>query len=234
MSPELIRKDNNYIYPINFCLIEKEEYNYEILELSKIYKTEALPEAKIFFVFDNDLNKEKKNIYFGLINNGENKKNKLFFIYFYLVKNNEFEIEFIVCYYDEERMFKEIKDNIIPNGIEVYLNIMNNNHDNNKEQNPLYDIDLNNIGFYINLNNKEFNNFEISEYSRRLDYIPNTYFYCGIIQCLVNIKPLIDIFLNKKFLIDIKSIENFPITKKLYQIFQYKWLLSNNMKLITH
>ena len=125
-------------------------------------------------------------------------------------------------------MFKEIKDNIIPNGIEVYLNIMNSNHDNNKEQNPLYDIDLNNIGFYINLNNKEINNFEISEYSRRLDYIPNAYFYCGIIQCLVNIKQLREIFLNKQYLIDKKIIENSPITKKLYQIFQYKWNWINN------
>jgi len=125
-------------------------------------------------------------------------------------------------------MFKEIKDNIMPNGIEVYLNIMNNNHENNLEQKSLYDLDLNNIGFYININNKEINNIIITEYSKGLKYIPNTYCYSGIIQCLVNINPLRDIFLNKQYLIDNKFIENSPITKKLYQIFQDKWYWTNN------
>ena len=209
--------------------IKELNINNEILELSRIYKIEAFPEYQILFVCDNNFQKEKKSIYIGLIYNKDIKDNKLFVIYFYLVKNNAFENEFIVNYYNEEMMFKEIKDNILPNGIEVYLNIMRINYENyNLEKKSLYDIDLNNIGFYINLNNKEINNIKITEYSKVLEYFPNTYFYSGIIQCLVNIKPLREIFLNKQFLINNKFIENSPITKKLYKIFQDKWYWTNN------
>ena len=75
---------------------------------------------------------------------------------------------------------------------------MGNNYENNNiEPKTLYDIDLNNIGFYINVNNKEINNINIREYSKGHQYIPNTYFLLGIIQCLINIKPLKEIFLNK-------------------------------------
>jgi len=97
-------------------------------------------------VYDDILKGKQKNIYVGIIDK--------FSIYFYLVKNNEFEIEFIVYYYNEEIRFKEIKDNIIPNGIEVYLNIMDKGHQNNNnniEPKLLYDLDLNNIGFYIKI-----------------------------------------------------------------------------------
>ena len=217
---ELIRKDNNYIYPINFYFIGKEEYSSEILELSNNFKLEALPEYKIFFIYDNNLIKEKKNIYIGLINNKDIKENKLLVTHFYLVNNKEFEIEFIVNYYNEEMMLKEIKDNIMINGIEVYLNIMSSSNEiNNIEKKTLYDIDLNKIGFYINLNKKEINNIKIKEYSKCLEFIPNTYFYFGIIQCLVNIKQLREIFLNKQFLIDKKIIENSSITKKYIKYF---------------
>jgi hypothetical protein len=212
---------NNISYPIDFYFIEKEEYSFEILELLKIFKSEDLPEYKIFFVYDHNLKGKKKNIYVGLINN--------LVIYFYLLKNKSFEIEFIVNYYDEEMMFKEIKDNIIHNGIEVYLNIMGNNHENNNiEPKTLYDIDLNNIGFYINVNNKEINNINIHEYSKGHQFIPNTNFLLGIIQCLINIKPLREIFLNKQVIIDDKLIENSPIIKKLYQIIQERWYWTNN------
>ena len=81
------------------------------------------------------------------------------------------------------------------------------------------------------MNNKEINNIKNREYSKGFEYVPKTYFYCGIIQCLVNIKLLINIFLNKHFLIDNKLIENSPITKKLYQIFQEKWHWTYNIKI---
>ena len=210
MIPKLIAFGiNNIHYPIDFYFIEKEEYSFEIKELSNIFKSETLPEYKIFFVYNNNLDEKQKIIYFGLIYN--------LFIYFYLVKNNAFKIEFIVNYYNEEIMFKEIKDIIIPNGIEVYLNMMSDHQENNNiEQIKLYDLSLNNIGFYININNKEISNIKNHEYSKYLNYIPNTYFYCGIIQCLVNIKALRKIFLNKQLLINKKFIENSPITTKLY------------------
>ena len=213
MEPKLISRGfNNISYPIYFYFIEKEEYSFEIKELSNIFKFEAFPEYKIFLVYDNVLKGKEKNIYVGIIDNLS--------IYFYIIKNNEFEIEFIVNYNNEEIMFKEIKDKIIPNGIEVYLNIMCINHENNNiEKKTLYDIDLNKIGFYINLNKKEINNIKIKEYSKCLEFIPNTYFYFGIIQCLVNIKQLREIFLNKQFLIDKKIIENSSITKKYIKYF---------------
>ena len=213
----------NISYPKDFYFIEKEEYSFVIEELRDTFKSEPLPEYKIFFVYNNNALKGKqKNIYVGIIDN--------LFIYFYLVKKYEFEIEFIVNYNNEEIMFKEIKDNIIPNGFEAYLNIMGSNHEtiSNLIQTKLYDINFKEIGFYINKNNIKINNVQIREYSKCLEYIPKTFFYCGIIQCLVNIKPLKEIFLNKQFLIDNKFIENYPITKKLYQIFQYKWFWSNN------
>ena len=226
ISPKFINTIfHNIYYPIDFYLIDKEEYSFEIKELSNIFKSEALPEYKIFFVYDNNAFKGKqKNIYFVIIDN--------LFIYFYLKKNNEFEIEFIVKYKKEEIMFKEIKNNIISYGIEVYLNIMGNNYENNNiKQKSLYDLDLNKIGFYININNKEINNIKFPEYPKSLEYTPNTYFYCGVIQCLLNIKIFRDIFLNKQFLIESKLIENSLITKKLYQIFQDKWYWANNKEI---
>ena len=213
---------NNISYPIDFYFIEKEDYSFEILELSQIFKSEPLPEYKIFFVYDYNSRGKKKNIYVGLINN--------LIIYFYLVKNKELEIAFVLNYYDEERILKEINDSIMINGIEFYLNMMSNSHENNniEPKTFLYDLDLNNIGFYINLNNKEINNIKMIEYSKGNQYIPYTNFYFGVIQCLVNIKPLREIFLNKQFLIDNKLIENSPITKKLFQIFIDKWCWTNN------
>ena len=152
MVPNIIKNGiKNISYPKDFYFIEKKEYSSEILELVKIFQSEALPEYKIFFTYDDNLKKENKNIYAGLINNKDLNENESFIIYFYLVKNNNFEIEFIINYKDKERMNKEIKDNIIPNGVYVYLNIMTNIHENNNiVQKPLYDLDLNNIGFYIN------------------------------------------------------------------------------------
>ena len=152
IKPELIfSKYNNFSYPVDFYFIEKEKFLPEILKLSRIFKIEDFSEYKIIFVCDNNMQKEKKSIYIGLILNKDIKDNKLFVIYFYSIKYDRFEIEFIIKYYNEEMMFKEIKDNIMPKGIEVYLNIMNNNHDNNNlEEKLLYDLDLNNIGFYIN------------------------------------------------------------------------------------
>ena len=145
ISPKLFKIGfNAYSYPIDFYFIGKEEYSFEIKELSNIFKSEDLPEYKIFLVYDDILKGKKKNIYVGIID-------KLS-IYFYLVKNNEFEIEFIVNYYNEEIIFKEIKDNIIPNGIEVYLNIMDKDHQNNNnniEPKSLYDLVINNIGFLL-------------------------------------------------------------------------------------
>ena len=106
---------------------------------------------------------------------------------------------------------------------------MNNNFEND-DTGPisLYDIDLNNIGFYFNLNRKEINNIKIYENVKNIEYIPNTYFYCGIIQCLANINPLRELFLNRHFLITHQLIVNTVITKKFYQIFQNIWYGGNN------
>ena len=114
-------------------------------------------ENKIFFTYDNVFKEEKnRNIYIGLINNKDIEDNNLLVIYFYSIKDKEFEIEFIVNYFYEERIFKEIKDHIMIKGIEAYLNIMSSNHENsNTEPIRLYDIDLNKIGIYFNLNKKK-------------------------------------------------------------------------------
>jgi len=222
MVPQITNKEiNNISYPIDFYFIEKEEYNFEIDELSNIFQTENLPIYQIFFVYDDILKEKQKNIYIGLIYNLS--------ICFYLIENYEFKIEFILSY-NNEQIYKEIKDNIIPNGIEAYLNMTSNHQEDNNIKEPisLYDFDLNKLGFYINLNSKDINNIKIHEYSKNHAYIPYTYYYCGIIQCLVNIKPLREVFLNKQFLINKKFTENSPITKKFYQIFQNKWFWTNN------
>jgi hypothetical protein len=125
MVPIINKKGfNNINYPEDFYFIEKEEYSSEILELVKIFQSEALPEYKIFFVYDDNIKNKNKNIYAGLINNKDIKENKSFFIYLYLLKYNKFEIEFIINYNDKERMNKEIKDNILPNGVYVYLKLL--------------------------------------------------------------------------------------------------------------
>ena len=75
------------------------------------------------------------------------------------------------------------------------------------------------INLYSDNYYNKYYNIKIKEYSKCLEFIPNTYFYFGIIQCLVNIKQLREIFLNKQFLIDKKIIENSSITKKYIKYF---------------
>jgi len=228
IEPQLENKEfATFDYPKDFYFIEKEENNLilDILELG------ITKENKIFFTYDNVFKEEEnRNIYIGLINNKDIEDSKILAIYFYSIKDKEFEIEYIVNYYYEERMLKEIKDNIMIKGIETYLNIMsnNNNENNNTEPISLYDIDLNNFGLYFNLNKKEINNIIFPENTKNIGYIPNKYFYCGIIQCLLNIKPLREIFLNKHLLITNNIIKNTLITKKIYQIFQNIWYGGNN------
>ena len=227
IEPHLIDKEfRNFSYPKDFYFLEKEE-NKLILDILKL----GIPnENKIFFTYDNAFKEEKnRNIYIGLINNKDIEDNNLLVIYFYSIKDKEFEIEFIVNYFYEERIFKEIKDHIMIKGIEAYLNIMSSNQENsNTEPIRLYDIDLNKIGIYFNLNKKKINNIIIPEYTKNIGYIQEAYFYCGIMQCLVNIKQLREIFLNKDLLITNNLIENTIITKKFYKIFQNIWYDENN------
>jgi hypothetical protein len=63
-------------------------------------------------------------------------------------------------------------------------------------------------------------------HSNSLEYFNDFIYYNGVLQCLVNIEPLKDIFLNRNKLSN-EIINNTIITKDFYYLMQYMW---NNTK----
>jgi hypothetical protein len=102
---------------------------------------------------------------------------------------------------------------------------------NHKGKQNLINNNLEKIGIIINLNVNNEIKFIIPEYSSKLEFINDPYFYVNIIQCLVNIEALKDIFLNRNKLLNTKIvIENRNITFHFYKLMELIWLDSYNKK----
>ena len=217
----------DYEYPENFRFIE--ENNFELInELKKnenindieLYKT------KMFFVCDDSFYKNK--LYFGILPSNKND------IYFYSFKQQNYTADFLIHYEDNDLLFFEIKNQILTKGIEAYLYEMGVNYNREKKQN-LFNFRLEKIGLIYFLNSNLEYNYPLHN-SNTLENIKDSHYYNGVIQCLINIRPLKHIFLNRSrlvnsVLVDKKNINENKvdnnnkkkITLEFYKLIQYMW-----------
>ena len=226
-------------YPIDFDIIKYKNNEYIYNNLVKYDKNieEDFYISEIFFVNDNNIKSNKninKSLYIGIIDNNKknDKKKKIYAIYFYLFKNNKFSIEFILNYDDGETMINEINNNIMPKGIEAYLYEMNFDFENmNENENILlFNNDLNQIGTCFIITKRANKNIEVPEYSKGLQNINNSYYFNPILVCLANILIIKKIFTNNKYLYKNKIIEDTSILKQFYKIVRNMWFWNDLQK----
>ena len=178
--------------------------------------------SKIFFVnWQNNVPKNEKNNFInypfiGILDNDNNN-----IIYFYSINKSKYIFEFLIIFNECENIYEELVQYIKPLGIGEYLNEMGIHFSNPNELFYLINRDLKMIGIFINYN---INNKYIwrPKYLKNIVYIDSTNFCKGILQCLVNIKPLKDFFLDRKQLNKIIN-DNCIYTKIIYEIFQDLW-----------
>ena len=213
---ELINSINNFDeIPKHFGIIEKNRENESIIE--KMKKQKTIFQYKILFI--NEYKQKINNIYIGIIN--DTKYN----INFYLIVEQDYSLEYIINYKSKDLMVNDIENNIIPKGIATYIYETGTDFSNTKT-NKLFNKKLELIGYIANLNNK---NYNLKEYSNNLETFEDSYYYIALIQCLVNIKPLKKLFLNKELLFNEKIVQDYKkVTKYFYKIMQYVWNVNNN------
>ena len=224
IKPTFYNTSFNYKYPVNFGIIEKGEQELinQLIKNNASINIEDLYLTKIFFV-NGRKNFNSKKIYIGLFNNNDN------LIYFYLFGNQDYSIEFLLEYINHDKLFYEINEQILKKGIEAYIYDLGV-YFSKKEKKDLI-INNNNefeqIGFFYDLNKKRKINQIYN--SRALDNIQDFYYYNGVIQCLVNIEPLKNIFLNRKILMDKKiKLKNKNVLNNFYNLIQYMWKINDN------
>ena len=191
--------------------IEKESLILKLLGKDKIFKEAYI--ATLFFVCDH--NNNKNNIYIGLLDDSK-------VIYFYLFTKEKYIFQFLIEYENDDIMISEINDKIIQKGIITYLYQMGINFSKKEKQEDLIDIEMNKLGIFYK-GNEKIDNFAHLQYSRVLEKNEANY-YNNVIQCLVNIGPLKDIFLNRKMLYNKKIVQEYKkIILSFYKLMQYMW-----------
>ena len=226
--PQLQRTGFGYEYRIYFGLIEtNDEIINQLIKIDKICKNDLLS-VKIFFVYG-DI-KYHRNLYFGLLDKA--KDNNI--IYFYLFEKDIYKAEFVLEYNDKNIMINEIDNYILREGIEIYLHHeMKIDFTKKEKQNLMGRKNNKKIGKFICLNeNINVKIFNPVIHSRSLESSEGTFYFNGVIQCLVNIGPLKELFLNIYELNDKKIIqEKKIITMNFYKLMNYMWnynQLNNN------
>jgi len=218
IKPNIEKRNYYYSFPINFGFLEKkenEELINKILQEDKNIKKD-LYISKIIFTYGSQDNPYSK-FYFGVLKDN--------YICFYLLYSKNYYPEFLINYNNEDILSKEINEGIIQKGIENYLNEMGIIDLSNKKTHPIYNFKLEKIGNLHIPKEKDIlkiNNSIIS-HSKCLNYIEDSYYYNSVIQCLVNIGSLKNIFLNRNYLVENKIVESHNLTKKLYELFQSMW-----------
>ena len=215
-KPKFEKTSFGYEYPTDFEYIDIQKGKL-IKILSKeqdIVKDICI--KQMFFVYDKK-NYKNKEIYCGIFDN--NKNNKI--IYFYFFTNEKLIFKFLLDYDNDNIMESEMKK-ITQKGIIKYLDEMGIDF-YKKEKQYLIDLEFKKLGLFFNNYEKIENNDNIY-YSRPLERNEGSYKYNDIIQCLVNIGPLKDLFLNRNKLYKEKIIEeNKKITFNFYKLMQYMW-----------
>ena len=129
-------------------------------------------------------------------------------IYFYLLEKDIYTADFVLEYNNEDIITNEIDNYILEEGIEIYLHYEMKIDLTKKEKQNLINSKFEKIGKFICLN--ENINVKIINpviHSRILENIEDSYFFNRVIQCLVNIGPLKELFLNRNNLYDKKIIQ---------------------------
>ena len=223
---KIILKNNNEIFsspniskiPEHFGIIEKSQENE--FTITKINIQKNLVQYKILFV-DEYKKLNNSNLYIGIINT------KSFNINFYLVQKQQYSLEYAINYDSKDKMVDDIENNIIPNGLAAYIYETGINF-SYKKTNKLFNKELELIGYITNYNNK---NEYLKKYANNLETFENSHYYTSLIQCLVNIKPLKDLFCNRELLLNEKIVQDYKkVTKSFYKIMQYLWDFNNNEK----
>ena len=211
---------DDYKYPINFGFIEKEKESKikGLFEKEKEIKEKNI--ATLFFVYAHNNNKIKNNIYIGLL---DNKGNNV--IYFYLFTKEKNIFKFLLKFDKDDIITSEINDKIIKIGIIGYLYKMGVDI-SRKGMQDLIDVNFETIGKFYK-DNETIDNIINNKYSRHLED-NNVYYYNDIIQCLVNMAPFKNIFLNRKELVKTKIVQEYKkVTFIFYKLMQYMWYREN-------
>ena len=214
-KPDIIKTGFLYEYPTDFGYIEKEK-EYIINKLLKKdinINDNDIYIKTMFFIEEQYITRNNNLSHLGILDNN--------IIYFYLIKEDKFKFKFLLEYDKESIMQSEIKNQIIKKGILVYLYEMGIDL-SKKGRQKLIDIDIKKIGEFINFNNG-IEKIDYVQYSRPLER-NEILIYNNTIQCLVNIGPFKDLFLNRNQLYKEKMIqENKKITNNFYKLMQYMW-----------
>ena len=222
MSPKV--KENGkdlFKHPIDFGFVSKKNSELIIKDLVSKYKDiniEDFCSAQIFFVnFQNDIPKEIVKLYPNQKFGGLKIENR---IIFYSILKHTFEFEFLINYYEKEEIInEEIQKKIMKKGIGSYINEYGVEYSNNYYN--ILNYDLKEIGFCINFD-KEKKKLYIKDRSKFLKGGKDSYFFNGILQCLVNIRELKNFFFDQNQLINLID-ENSIFSKYIYKIFLDMW-----------
>ena len=207
---EIFNSINNFDeIPKNFEIIEKNEDNELIIKKANLQ--DKIFQYKILFM----------DGYFGIINDTK------YIVYFYLIIKGSYSPKYIINYKSEDMMINDIENNILPKGIANYISETGIGFSNTKTS-KLFNKELELIGVIINLKNKkhcQINYNDILEISEESNY------YVALMQCLVNLIHLKNIFLNREFLFNEKIIQDYKkVTKFFYEIMKYIWKNNDGKK----
>ena len=214
-----------YNYPTNFIFLEKNKYENIICEFAK--KTDIninnFIVYKIFFVhWQNNIPKKKQidKVYLGILD----KNYRI--IYFYLIDKDDYTFDFLIDLDINVKNIDDILNNIKQKGIGQFLYEMgiDQNFGKIEEKKDLIDFDLKKIGTFINFNINPKKDICSREYAKS---IQNSNYFCGILQCLANLKEFKDFFLNKKEIIKFNEKDNI-FTKYFYKTIQDLWFGFND------
>ena len=224
--------EGNFKFPLNFSLLDKEKYEYVIKYLSSqdsCINIQNIMSSKIFFInWQNNLEKREENnlnsnnLYMGVLDN-----NNDCIIYFYSINEDKYIFEFLIVFNENKSIYEEFTKYIKPLGIGKYLSEMGINFSNKELIENLINKDLKKLGFFINFFPKNINNVWTPTYPKNIEYKESSDFLIWILNCLLNIEPLKNFFLDRNELS--KIINNNTIyTKLFYEIFQYLWYWNND------
>ena len=210
-KPEFIKTGFKYEYPIKFNFIENNEELMDQLRIDdKTILEDDLYITKMFFV--NAKKWDCKTLYLVILEENIN------IIYFYLFEKENYKEQFLIEYFNDDFLFEGIKEMLIE-GIIKYLCDMKINLNQKGKQN-IINSDFKKIGIFLNLNKNNINKYIIPEYSEILGFIKDSFFYSYVIQCLVNIGPIKQIFLNRSNLLKKIIGGNRSITLNFYKLIE--------------
>ena len=232
INPKITQTYFDYMkYPVEFGFIDKESNEPIIKDLSIMDKEiilENLLVSKIFFVnWQNNIPDIQKRdypnkIYIGILDNTNN------IIYFYNLNKRKyyFEFEFLLQFNDEEIINKEIENYIMKKGIGKYLNDIRVDFSKINESFDLINDDLKNVGMFINFCKKNKIDIWYPNNMKNLQYIEYSYFFIGVLLCLVNLESF-QILFDRDELINFID-EDSIFTKYLFYIVEDLLWISND------